>query len=401
VTQLPEINWHQIRGKAPSGSRRDGFEELGNQLMIHGGLVTWPAGTTFTTFGNPDGGREGRGELPGGATWGWQAKYLFTLDDDAFAQIDKSIRRVLTTEPTLERYFVLLPYNRPGGDTAKTKSAWTKWNEHVAKWEAAAAAAGRTVTFEYIGETQLNECLLQPSQVGRLRYWFDLDVFSGDRFREIAGRAEADAGGRYSPELNVELPIAAVFDGLARTPAFEHEIRTTLAALRNARGTYGLSMPEKRPDLFKPAIAALGERLDPLDELVAEAALQVRRPHGVLPDLTPAIEAVREPLENVSDLLWQHCLQDDRYYTGNAASLYSQVSAIRSAVAGLGEVRGGRAWRSFAATAILVTGTGGAGKTHLLCDLARTRAANGLPTIIALAEQFEQGPIEADLVSRA
>jgi hypothetical protein len=396
VTQLPEINWQQIRGKAPSGSRRDGFEELGNQLMIYGGLVTWPAGTTFTTFGNPDGGREGRGELPGGATWGWQTKYLFTLDDDAFAQIDKSVRRVLTTEPTLERYYVLLPYNRPGGDTARTKSAWTKWNEHVARWEALAAAAGRTVIFEYIGETQLNECLLQPSQVGRLRYWFDVDVFTPDRFREIAAQAEADADGRYSPELNIELPIAAVFDGLAHTSGFEHEIRTTLAALRKARGTYGLSIPDERRDLFEPAIAALDERLDRLDEIVSEAAAQAGRTDGVLPDPTPAIEAVREPLENVADLLRQHCLQD-RYYVGNAGSLHSQVLAIRSAVAGLSELCGGRAWRSFTATAVLVTGTGGAGKTHLLCDLARIRAANGLPTIIALGEQFERGPIEADL----
>jgi hypothetical protein len=52
-------------------------------------------------------GREGRGELPGGATWGWQTKYLFTLDDDAFAHIDKSIRRVLTTEPTLDNHIQL------------------------------------------------------------------------------------------------------------------------------------------------------------------------------------------------------------------------------------------------------------------------------------------------------
>ncbi|SFJ52788.1 hypothetical protein SAMN05216275_109279 [Streptosporangium canum] len=396
VTQLPEINWHQIRGKAPSGSRRDGFEELGNQLMIYGGLVTWPSSTTFTTFGNPDGGREGRGELPGGAVWGWQAKYLFTLDDDALAQVDKSIRRVLTTEPTLERYYVLLPYNRPGGDTAKTKSAWTKWKEHVRRWEAAGASAGRAVTFEYIGETQLNECLLQPSQAGRLRYWFDLDVFAEDRFREIAARVEADAGGRYSPALNVELPISAVFDGLARTPAFEHDIRNALAALRKARGIYGLSVPGERPDLFEPAIAVLNERLDGLEELVTEAARQARQPHGVLPDFTPAIEAIEAPSASVSDLLRQHCLKD-RYYTDNAGSLYGQIAAIRSAVAELNELRAGRAWRGFEAAAILVTGTGGAGKTHLLCDLAKTRAANALPTIIALGEQFEHGPIEADL----
>jgi hypothetical protein len=175
VPQLPEINWQQIRGKAPSGSRQDGFEELVNQLMIEGGLIAWPADTTFTVFGDPDGGREGRGELPGGATWGWQAKYLFTLNDAAFTQIDKSVSRVLATEPHLERYYVLLPYNRPGGDTATTTSAWTKWNQHVERWEAAAASAGRKVKFEYIGETQLNACLLQPSQAGRLRYWFDLE----------------------------------------------------------------------------------------------------------------------------------------------------------------------------------------------------------------------------------
>jgi hypothetical protein len=107
VAQLPEINWQQIRGKAPSGSRYDGFEELGNQLMIYGGLVNWPDGTTFTTFGNPTGGREGRGELPGGATRGWQTKYLFKLDQAEFAQIDKSVRRVLETEPNLERYYVI------------------------------------------------------------------------------------------------------------------------------------------------------------------------------------------------------------------------------------------------------------------------------------------------------
>ncbi|TYB47799.1 NACHT domain-containing protein [Actinomadura chibensis] len=396
VTQLPEINWHQIRGKAPSGSRRDGFEELCNQLMIYGGLVTWPEGTAFTTFGNPDGGREGRGELPGGATWAWQAKYLFTLDADAFTQIDKSIRRALITEPKLERYYVLLPYNRPGGDTAKAKSASTKWNEHVTKWENEAAAAGRTVTFKYIGETQLNECLLQPSQVGRLRYWFDLDVFMGDRFREIAARAEADADGRYSPDLNVELPIAAVFDGLARTPAFEYEIRAMLAPLREARGTYGLSLPETRPELFRPAITALDECLDRLDQVVTKAASQAREPDGALPDLGPAIEAVWDPVENVSGLLRQHCLHD-RLYIGNAGSLYAQLAAIRSAVTGLERLRTSRGWRSFAATAVLVTGTGGAGKTHLLCDLARNRAANGLPTLIALGEQFERGPVDVEL----
>ncbi|MGI5185513.1 NACHT domain-containing protein [Dactylosporangium sp. CA-152071] len=401
MTQLPEINWRTLRGKAPTGSRPDGFEELVNQLMIYGGLVEWPAGTTFTTFGNPDGGREGRGRLlPSGDVWVWQAKYLFKFDDSELNQIDKSVQRVLTTEPHLRRYFIVLPCNLPAGDTEKPKkikSASTRWAEHVAKWEADAAALGRTVTFELIGETALNNCLVQPSQVGRLRYWFDLDSFSDERFRAIAARAEADAGPRYTPELNVALPIAAVFDGLGRTMAFELEIRAALAAVRKARGTYGLSVPEGNEEFFAPVIAALEERLNVLDQAVVGAIAQARGLAGVLPDLMPSVEAAHALLREVAELLRAHCLQDGQVYVGDAGSLHHQTQSLRSAIATLTELCDGRSWRSFGQNAIVVTGTGGAGKTHLLCDLAKARTACDLPTIIALGEQFEQGPIESDL----
>jgi hypothetical protein len=396
VTQLPEINFYQIRGKAPSGSRRDGFEELSSQLMIYGSLVEWPSGTDWTVFGNPDGGREGRGELPSGDVWCWQAKYLFELGSDEFGQIDKSVRRAISTEPNLSRYFVILPYNRPGGDTVDSQSAWTKWKRYVAQWEAAAAEAGRTVGFVYIGETQLSECLLQPSQVGRLRYWFDLDGFSDERFHAIAVRAEADAGGRYTAGLNVELPIAGVFDGLARTVAFAYQIRTRRASLREPRGRYGLSVPSERPDLFRPAIARVDECLDCLDSSLGLGAEQAEQVDGELPDLQPSITAAIESLDEVSALLRDHCSRDG-YYVDNAGSLHHQVGQIRSAVSGLRDLTQSRAWRSFAERAVLITGTGGTGKTHLLCDLALKRTDSGLPTVIALGEQFERGPIEVDL----
>ncbi|GIF99000.1 NACHT domain-containing protein [Catellatospora citrea] len=393
---LPEINYEHIRGKAPSGSRRDGFEELCNQLMVYGGLVEWPLDTTFATFGNPDGGREGRGKLPSGETWAWQAKYLFRLDDDEFKQIDKSVQRVLSTEPDLARYYIILPYNPPAGDTEKATSAWTKWNNHVEKSEKAAAAAGLTVTFEYIGDTQLNERLLQPSQAGRLRYWFDLDCFSDERFQKIAKDAADDADGRYTQELNVELPIAAVFDGLARTPTFEHMVRMRLAAVRKAVGTYGLTMPAERPDLFKPAVEAVEHCINSLEATMAQTIAQSRRPDGTLPDLKPALAALGESVDDVARLLREYCLRRGGYSL-LADSLYSQTNALRSAADALGSFVRGRAWRAYGENVILITGTGGAGKTHLLCDLACSRTDAGLPTIIALGEKFERGPIESDL----
>ncbi|MEU4218257.1 hypothetical protein [Actinoplanes sp. NPDC026623] len=397
MTSLPEINWHQLRGKAPSGSQRDGFEELVSQLMISGDLLSWPTGTRFSTFGNPDGGREGRGELPDGTVWAWQAKYLFRLETAELQQIAKSIKRVLQNEPKLTRYFVLLPYNPPAGDTAEASSAWTKWSEYVKRWEAKAQAAGLDVEFTYLGETQLNSCLLQPAQVGRLRYWFDLEAFSEYRYRAIAERAAADAGGRYTPELSVRLPIAGVFDGLARTPDFQQKIRVALAAVRTGRGTYGFSTPEERSELFGSAISALGGHLDELETLMLNAIEQAGRPDGVLPEFTARVETARAALEAVAGLLRKHSLRDGRYYHGNAASLYHQINESRTAVAGVKELTASRGWRSFGEAAVLVTGTGGAGKTHLLCDLATARTANDHPTIIVLGEHFERGPIETDL----
>ncbi|WP_344174295.1 ATP-binding protein [Pilimelia columellifera] len=397
MPQLPEINWQQIRGKAPTGSRQDGFEELGSQLMMAGGLVTWPAGSDLTRLGNPDGGREGRGKLPSGEVWAWQTKYLFRLGDAEWRQIDKSVRRTLQQEPVLARYYVILPYDRPGGDTERTASAWTKWNTHVAAWEAAASEAGMTVEFVYLGAAELNVCLLQPSQAGRLRYWFDLEVFTQERFRGIAAAAAADAGGRYSPKLNVELPIGAAFEGLARRPSFEVAVRTRRAALRRGRGTFGLSKPDERPDLFEPALSALDVALKDLDGQLGEAAQVAGRATGTLPDLSSTVFPTQGALRGVAELLREHCLTDDRLYINSAGSLHSQVSALRAALGELNSFMEGRSWRAFEAAAVLITGPGGAGKTHLLCDLAEARVANGLPTIIVLGEQFETGPIEADL----
>ncbi|WP_163511179.1 NACHT domain-containing protein [Fodinicola acaciae] len=396
MTVLPEINFHQIRGRAPSGSQRDGFEELCSQLMISGDLIEWPPDVVFSVFGNPDGGREGRGLLPDGTTWCWQAKYLFNLGAAEFGQIDESVRTALKSEPQLARYYVVLPYDRPASDRLDAKSAFTKWEEHVKKWKAAAVQDGRSVKFFYLGEHQLKECLIKSSQVGRLLYWFDIDGFSEERFRDIAARAESAAGPRYSPELNVELPVSEVFDGLGRTEAFQNGIRSKLGALRAARDAYGLSIPEVEKEQFRTAIDDLDRRLDQLDDLLQQAIARASLPDTTMPDLAPAIEPVQQALSVAVMLLQEHCLRDN-HYVDNAASLATSINKIRSAVGRLVRFTEDRMWRSADQQAILVTGTGGSGKTHLLCDLAKIRIAQRAPTLIALGEQFTRGPVEDDL----
>lgn len=56
-------------GHGQPESRSSAFEEVAS-ILIRDGVVEWPDGTLFLRFGNPDGGREGKGELQNGDVWG-------------------------------------------------------------------------------------------------------------------------------------------------------------------------------------------------------------------------------------------------------------------------------------------------------------------------------------------
>src|ERR1700749_1140437 len=104
---LPDIDFLRIRPYGQPASRPSAFEELAS-ILIEQGVIDWPQGVRFERFGNPDGGREGRGVLPNGDVWAWQAKFLSGFDASAAAQVDSSVQQVLISEPRLKRYFVAL-----------------------------------------------------------------------------------------------------------------------------------------------------------------------------------------------------------------------------------------------------------------------------------------------------
>src|SRR6266511_6392353 len=293
---LPAIDFHHIRGHGPLGSKADGFEELATELLEET-IVEWPPGTRFERFGSPDGGREGRALLPSGGTWAWQAKYLFELDSSGYAQIAESVRRVIDREPSLEKYFVICPYDLPAGDTEKARSAHTKWGQHVEAWQAEAARRGLTVEFKYVGLHELMKALTRSEHVGRLRYWFDLAAFGPEWFAGINSRAVANAGPRYTAELHVDLPIAAVFEGVGRTIEFERRIRELLGSIRKAR-RFGFRAPESEAEHLDSLMAETDNALDAVDEMLAAAVLAARGP-GRLPNPREALGKARGALQRL------------------------------------------------------------------------------------------------------
>ena len=95
----PDIDFARIRPYGRPASRSNAFEEL-SSILIEQGVIEWPDGSRFHRFGNPDGGREGRGLLPNGDVRGWQSKSLFSFDAAASGQVNASFLRALDTSRT-------------------------------------------------------------------------------------------------------------------------------------------------------------------------------------------------------------------------------------------------------------------------------------------------------------
>ena len=94
-------------------------------------------------------------------------------------------------------------------------------------------------------------------------------------------------------------------------------------------------------------------------------------------------------LRQVNDALHEHALSKDRYFVGDAASLYSEVQRARGAIGSAQELSDAVATEAARQKALLLTGRAGVGKTHLLCDVLSHRTAGGLPTILLLGQDFD------------
>jgi hypothetical protein len=289
---LPDVDFGQIRPYGQPASRSNAFEELAS-ILIEQGVVVWPEQVRFHRFGNPDGGREGKGVLPNGNVWAWQAKYLFAFDASAAGQVTASVRRVLDQEPNLKRYFVALPLDLPAGDTGDRTSAHTRWTQKVAEWEALARENGLEVEFVFVGAHQLVTALTEPRHAGRVRYWFGAEVLTpewqGRRMEEVI----AKAGRRYTPRLHVEVETVQALDAVGRAKAYVERWQRMLAELREAR-RWPWRAPSKVANAFRKALPCCVSAHDEADAAVV-LMIAAARSTDQLPPVEEALDAATVP----------------------------------------------------------------------------------------------------------
>lgn len=220
---------------------------------------------------------------------------------------------------------------------------------------------------------------------------------------EAANRvAIRDAGPRYAPGLNPDAPnieidyLTDAFDAISlvdgwRTRTRELADRITKASEYRERTVDRLFRRRRvTPSRLLEQIQALQGLAEPAD---------IRR--GVI-QLRSNSERVVGRLRQEIDALWEqiHALPDEPSSREERGRLQSEAQVLGNVMAAVEELVGylaGPPGRLLAgANGLLLLGSWGTGKTHLLCDITRQRLAAGAPALLVMASSL---PSKTDILN--
>ena len=385
-----DINWQSIR--TINGSQREGFEELVVQLA----RAESPASAKFERVGTPDAGVECYCVLDDGGEWGWQAKYFTSaLTSGQWGQLDHSVETALDKRPELVRYFVCVPWDRSDARNPGQKPAMQRWDDRVSKWRGWAQERGMNVEFVWWGSSELIERLSRPEHIGRLFFWFQEQFFSETWYEDCIQEAFESAGPRYTPELHVDLPIAQDLEAFGRTDAAFNQIK---AIAREVRREFQSVRPSSTDDeRVRQAIDM--SKLAQAGDMILKAFSDLQpAPAGELPvgDVVEKIKAAETPTNEVLETLRTLSRKydsspnkpdDRRTRQSPFQNMYYRVSRLRSSLADWHE-QVSHAENLANSRVMILKGDAGTGKTHLLCDVARSRIEDGAPTVLLMGQRF-------------
>ncbi len=365
------------------GSQHGGFEELVCQLAA----LDTGVGLPFHRKGaGADAGLECYRLERDGSETGWQAKYLFDFGSEEAGQITVSFDQAVEKHPALTRFIVCLPFDLSDGRREARKSQRDRWNDWVYARET--AIAPRVVTIELWGGFQLTERLSRhdPLYVGRCTYWFERLHFSQEWFRERFEITRAALGRRYTPELNVELPIRQALLGFARNPAFIQQILGWADELdevgHHTLREIGTSLQATRPG----DVAALKERVTAIPRAIRSAP---RGPTDPLPlaQWRWLLSDANALLERCSTAIWE-LRSPHGSDTDDLRRAHHFANRLRDALDRVAVSLGAPGVGLANANRLLLNGEAGVGKSHLLADITSHHIARGFPAVLTLGGAF-------------
>lgn len=378
---MQNLDFNDIR---PLGSLNEGFEELVCQLAHR---MDVPCGKRFVRNGRPDGGAECYWELENGDLWMWQAKFFAsTPGASQFDQINDSVKTALRLHKNVKRYYIAVPQDLPDDGKTGTKSARKRYEEKVVQWHKIEGAAN--TEFIYWGKHELLGILSQKENEGLVHFWFNKTEFTEKDFEDQNKKAINALGTRYTPELNIELEISKVFDGLSRNARFEERFKNALAKYKTVWQRIHPTQEDQQSDAF----VELRERVT---DIINEGSGGFIDGIGVIPIeiLTDKVKSTSESVQAfIAYLEEKQKKQSENQDKKNRKADYSYT--IRDAREfffesnRLTDYLEETECKAVNQPIILVEGEAGVGKSHLLADVVEGRRRDGRYSLFFLGQHF-------------
>lgn len=208
--------------------------------------------------------------------------------------------------------------------------------------------------------------------------------FWDEHFKKVSIKA----GRRYSPKLNVELPIAELFEILCRTPTYYKKIRTYTGnvdrSLRRLKGNRKNKKVENHLKKFLATTAQLTKLLSEIKEYETKTYswkkinTLTKRATDVGYDTVDLLR--QEEAANKKEQEFDEKYDSERHYI---YEIQRELRKLEFSTLGNNAKLSNHPH-------LLITGSSGRGKTHLLCDVMQSRLANKSEqfTVFAFGEFF-------------
>ena len=351
-------DWRTIRSSNVSQARA--FEEISYLLRYD-----TPSGAQVTKTGDPDGGFEWYLTHRNGVQWGWQAKYTFDID---------------SALKLMER-----------------KSAREKFEDRKRSWAMRIQGASRVRIDLLTSGDLLDRLASHRDHRGKIYFFWNLEVFDQNWCRRKLAATITSAGPRYTPELNVELPISGALDALRDSSTF----RRTLAELCNNVSTAANAVADNtykgsglaRARAVVSEARALSRSLGRQSQV--EECLTIDRVRVQATQLLERTQVVRAGLhggdrqDKDADLAAELARYARMQLSRFERSLEDLVAFLSSAAA-----------RANESGTLLLIGDPGQGKTHLMCDAGSRAVEEGRPAVVLLGQRFSGRNIWGDIAEQ-
>jgi hypothetical protein len=330
---------------------------------------------------------------------GWQAKFFKTLGSAQVTQLTESFETAVQKHPALIRYTVCLPIDLKDGRIGRKDSelvVWQKWVERAQKF---AENNGRTIAMELWSATDIRERLFRndPYYAGRVAFFFDKTHLNADWFdRKLQSTLKA-LGERYTPKFHVELPIRLAINASARHDSLNLAKSQLLKRLTNASSSAqhlprGIEIPHSIVENLSTSISntlTLFERDCAPDEDYAlnDYAASLKQ---MVASANEALNKCEIAFPLSEDDERGKTLRDVRYklydYRSVATDLLDEISQPK--------------WTLANSRTVLLSGTAGSGKSHLLADVAQDSLYRGKPAILLLGSGFVDAEIKQQILAQ-